>query len=47
MEYNGVINYHLPAHITTDLNEDSTTDFNKVMEKIQLLKEEFNINILN
>lgn len=38
MEYNGIVSYNTPPHITTDKNPDGTTDFEKVMRAIEELK---------
>lgn len=43
MEYNGVRNYNLVAHITTDKNPDGRSDFENVMAAINELKQEFNL----
>ncbi|OAB32710.1 hypothetical protein PMSD_17220 [Paenibacillus macquariensis subsp. defensor] len=38
MEYRGKISYETPPHITTDRNDDGTTDSDKVFGAIDQLK---------
>ena len=43
MEYNGVRNPHLVAHMVTEKNEDGTSDFENVMAAIDELRQEYGI----
>lgn len=43
MEYKGYIKYYNPPHILTMKDKYGKSDLDKVLEKINLLKEEYNI----
>lgn len=43
MEYKDFIKYDNPPHILTVLGEDGRSDLDKVLEKINLLREEFDL----
>jgi hypothetical protein len=43
MEYNGVPNTKVPPHITTNINENGSTELENVLSAIKSLQQEFDL----